>query len=248
MSLVQKVIGAPLALIAAFLMAAKAPDMYRDYIRAKISNNVVKLTNSEGTSGGTGSYIIAPSGKQYILTNAHVCGIADDNDTLYVTHDGDTKMYPAQVVERSVDTDLCVVEAVLARPGIKLASSYSIPQDIYIIGHPHLLKTMLSIGQIFDKLITQIVDHQILSNADEAACHLPKNRIVEVEGFFGSAKLCLIEIEALQSNAHILPGNSGSPVVNTDGKLVGVAFAGDSSIYWGIIVPLEQVKKFLAKY
>jgi S1-C subfamily serine protease len=49
--------------------------------------------------------------------------------------------------------------------------------------------------------------------------------------------------------ASVLPGNSGSPVFNTSGYLVGVIFASSPDIAnRGLIVPLDQVRAFLAVY
>jgi serine protease Do len=47
------------------------------------------------------------------------------------------------------------------------------------------------------------------------------------------------------STCQIMPGNSGSPVVNYRGQVMGVAFAADSDVHWGLIIPLEDLKYFL---
>lgn len=49
--------------------------------------------------------------------------------------------------------------------------------------------------------------------------------------------------------ATVLPGNSGSPVLNSKGKLVGVVYASGGEIdNRALIVPLEDIKDFLSKY
>lgn len=49
--------------------------------------------------------------------------------------------------------------------------------------------------------------------------------------------------------APILPGNSGSPVTNEAGELIGVAFASGLEVdFRGLVVPLDQIKAFLKHY
>lgn len=49
----------------------------------------------------------------------------------------------------------------------------------------------------------------------------------------------------LTASMDVLPGNSGGPLVDTEGRLVGVVRAIDLSEGWAIAVPVERVKDLL---
>ena len=82
----------------------------------------------------------------------------------------------------------------------------------------------------------------------EAQCSQTKHEIIAVQTFFGEFKLCIENVMALQTTVVGLPGNSGSPVVNQYGHLIGVLFAGDNQVHWSDLVPLEDIKKLLSAY
>jgi len=53
---------------------------------------------------------------------------------------------------------------------------------------------------------------------------------------------------AAQTDVPTFPGNSGSPLVNMYGNVIGVVFASNPRTAWGSAVPLEMVKQFLKAY
>lgn len=226
------------------IMILKLPEYHYEYVRNVVSAKVVKITNFDKTSGGTGFHVRSPSGKTYILTNAHVCSIEKDGEVL-VTDENEHSMI-RKVIERSDFTDLCLVEGVPGTKGLLLGSEPKIGEIVAVIGHPKLMPTTVSRGEIIGQQEIDVIDHVIESKDDK--CDLPKNRKDEMDFFFFRLPVCLIHIQAYLSNVVILPGNSGSPVVNFYGHVVAVAFAGDSQSNWGFFVTLKDVKKFLKKY
>ena len=88
-----------------------------------------------------------------------------------------------------------------------------------------------------------------------ATCDKPKNKLVtqtitdEAGNTVAELKMCLvITKDAHSTSAVIYGGNSGSPVVDFFGNVVGVAFAANNSDNYGEIISLHDLKNFIARY
>lgn len=228
----------------AVFTALQAPVAHREWLRSRVKNTTVKITNEKGTSGGSGSHVKAPSGKVYILTNAHVCGLSE-NGTIWVTDDFGSSI-PRKIVDVSKYTDLCLIEPLLNLHGyLKIGSDLQEGQSIYAVGHPQLMPTTMTNGEFIGQEEVDVVDHPIVSEDDK--CDLPKNRIMDLDSMFGPLKICTIHVNSNLTTTLILPGSSGSPALNSYGNLVGVFFAAGKS-NWGLTITLDDVKQFLKAY
>jgi len=226
-------------LAGAALLVLESPQIHHNYIINKVGPSVVMITNVDANSGGTGFAVKAPSGKDYILTNAHICvGV---QRPLIVTFK-DNRKVPLRIVEVSKDTDLCLIEPVGNLEGLSLADSLEIGQNIAIVGHPALMDITLAKGELIQKM-------DIAIPVPESLCETSKEiggPFVEVDNPFFP---CVGFIKGVgQTNAVIIGGSSGSPVINFFGNLVGVAFAGRGDTNWALIIPLSHVEQFLKPY
>jgi S1-C subfamily serine protease len=229
-------------------ISVKGPELHYNYIRSSTQAKTVMITNQEGNSGGTGVHIITPKGNKYILTNAHVCEVKDKDGFVYVQNVFSDRLIPRKVIEMADFTDLCLVEPLPGADYISMGSEPTPGQIVAVVGHPRLYPTTMSRGEIIGNMNVDVLDHIIDAKDPNDTCSLPKNKKGVVNWLFFQIPVCLISIEAVQTNVVILGGNSGSPVVNFYGNLVGIAFASDDDAHWGIFIKFDDIVKFIAPY
>ena len=161
----------------------------------------------------------------YILTNHHV---VEQSQEVYVTvfeKDGTTMRYHADVVGLNARRELALLKVDPVRP-LKAAPLGS--SKAARVGDP-----VIAIGSPFG--LDQTVSQGIISG---------KRNAVTIEG--------IVHKNLLQTDAAINRGNSGGPLVNGQGRVIGVntaiytptgAFAGV-----GFAVPIERAVEFLEEY
>lgn len=216
--------------------------LHNDYLNLK-RTSIVKLTSADGTSGGTGFYVKTPSGKIVTMTNGHVCRLATDG--IILSDDGRIKA-PVKVIAQYEDNDLCIVAAPdKIKSGLSVAGSVREGEDVYVLGHPLLMPKTLVAGEVSGGVLAEIL--QGINMPCEGKTY--KKIIPDPNDFaaliFGVQWYCVRTTQATIVTANILPGNSGSPVLDVFGHVVGVAFAGQPGTSRGLIVPLDDVKNFL---
>ena len=195
-------------------------------------------------SGGTGFRVEAPSGKTFILTNAHVCG----NEKSLAAHYGD-KEKEIKVIEKYKEHDLCLLEDIEDIPALDVADSLDSHERLWLIGHPALRQLTLESGHFVGNtninLWTRCSQKEIKEQLKKY------EEIKDLDGLLKVMKLssgyCEKRTNANYINNISYGGNSGSPVLNKWGNVSGVLFAG----YRGqptasYMVPLHHIHKFLA--
>jgi S1-C subfamily serine protease len=172
-------------------------------IAAKVDPAIVDINTvvGSGQAAGTGQ-IITSSGE--ILTNNHV---VDRSTSIQVTIAGRSQTYTAHVigVDPSADVAVIQVDGVTGLPTVSFASSSSVKVGDAIV----------ALGNALGQGGTPDVSQGSITALDQT--------ITASEGGSKSEQLSGM----LQSDASIYPGDSGGPIVNSAGQVVGMITAGD---------------------
>jgi len=198
-------------------------------------SSIVKVLNPELTGGGTG-FVIKHGKKNVIVTNDHVCGVSSGGFVTVEEDSGTLSIKP--ILKRSFVRDLCLIEGVNAPP-MQLASSANLSRFdvVKVLGHPFLKPTTPSQGYYLGNMIGNIG-----FNPDkDGNCPSPATKYDA--GPFGL--FCVLRMELSLTTVPIYPGNSGSPIVNSKGEVIGVINSSDSNDNHGNFIPLPYLKEIL---
>jgi hypothetical protein len=195
--------------------------------------SIVKVLNADGTGGGTG-FVTDSEGSKVIGNNDHVCQVAFGGYVRIEQDDGTPGL--KQILRRSFNRDLCVVEGIDA-PSLKLSKDAPKRFDrVKVLGHPGLRPTAPSEGVYTGMGIVPIG----FSSRPDGTC---PDGSESVQSFFGS--FCVLQMELGYTTAIVVGGNSGSPITNSNGEVIGVINSSDNEGHHGMFVPLNYLKDIL---
>jgi S1-C subfamily serine protease len=235
--------SAVLIYIAGLFGTSVLNNFHLKYLRG-LGSNVVLIHSAVATAGATGFMVRGKSGKIYTMTNNHVCHL-ETMGMILGTYQGDD--YVLKVLKRYPGNDLCVLSAPnTATKGLKVAKEYTLGQTVYSIGHPQLEPLSISIGELSDTIVVRIVSEM---NGKPEDCSGPtyeyRTDIDELGKMMGVSSVCVRSMTANTSSLIILPGNSGSPVLDIWGSVVGVVFAANEAGTRSYVIPLSYLQDFL---
>ena len=170
--------------------------------------------------GGGSGFVISPDG--YIITSSHVVADPEADYTVILEP---TKKYPAKVISRDPISDIAILKInVKGLPYLELGDSDKIElgEEVVAVGN--------ALGEFHDTVSSGIISG--MSRAITAFSGLT-DRVAQLRGL-------------IQTDAAINPGNSGGPLVNMEGKVIGINTAmvmGAQNI--GFAIPINYAKKDL---
>jgi len=184
----------------------------------------IEITSLAGNGTGSGSIYRSNSTTSYIITNNHVVEGAAPGGTISVElNSGD--VYPAVIVGRNSDYDLAVISIKKGNlPEIPKgdSSSIAIGDPVIAFGSPLGLSGTVTSG------IVSALNRPVTTGSTSVDSYM----------------------DAIQTDAAINPGNSGGPLVDAQGRIVGVNSAiatlgatSTGSIGLGFSIPINQATR-----
>ncbi|WP_371498554.1 S1C family serine protease [Kitasatospora sp. NBC_00374] len=232
-------------------------------IAAAVSPSVVQITVKTASGTATGTGVVVTSGGQ-ILTNYHVIsGAVSDGGRVTVTFK-DGKTATATVTGTDKGLDIAVIDAAgvsgLTAAALGDSSGVRVGDEVVAIGNPEGLTGTVTSGIISAmnrKVTVQVDEGSTRGNGGFGFPNLP--------GLNGSRSTAAggdtATYQALQTDAALNPGNSGGPLLNANGQVIGINSAmysasgagstADSgtagSVGLGFAIPINDVKQVLSE-
>ena len=185
--------------------------------------------------GGSGSGFVEKDSR-LVLTNAHVLGLLDKKDRgpraielVVNSGDGPDKEYSlgGELVAVDKESDLALIRPFLLEVGAR----HIVPDGLTVPKSPNvsLLQRLFVFGYPFgERLGTEI------TVSETSVSSLRKDQ--------ATGKLAMVQVKGGMN-----PGNSGGPVVDARGNVVGVAVAGIQGTDINFAIPGEVVQEFIAR-
>ncbi|MEO3761245.1 trypsin-like peptidase domain-containing protein [Mycobacterium sp. B14F4] len=194
-------------------------------VAAAVADSVVTVEATSDQEGSQGSGVVV-DGRGYIVTNNHVISEAAINPSQYKLHVvfNDGKEVPANLVGRDPKTDLAVLKVDnvdnLSVAQLGDSDKLRVGDEVIAAGAPLGLRSTVTTGII-------------------SAMHRP----VPLSGDGSDTDTV---IDGLQTDAPINHGNSGGPLIDMNGNVIGINTAGkslsDSASGLGFAIPVNEVK------
>lgn len=231
------------------------PVIHSEVAKSYVKDSVYHLSihdrqTDQYLGAGTGFVTQRGDGREVVVTNSHVC-VNDgshpmtNGEPLVVLRTDDGR--DLTVLAYDPVNDLCALSiprTQIKEKPLKLAeSAISDGEVIFIYGHPSGGTAALRSGQFLNEMtiIYPIGDRGLVVK------NFPKVKCTDLPGMYAAVSEleCIVTRKTTASELTVLPGNSGSPLFNKWGNVVGVLWGYNPSTRMAMGVTLEALKKFL---
>lgn len=184
---------------------------------------------------GSGGAIRTPSGKTRVITNFHVC-MPSMVEKMVKATDTQGNSGSGKVYKMSPEKDLCLVDSPASLTPLNVAKSTEyLFNEVFTRGYPLGVLTNSKGVVLKDETFgfVSLLPSGVRCSGEEV-----------LDLHTGISLGCFLSHYNKVTNMYAQPGSSGSPVVDTNGDLVGVmqTYVGK---FGGGFIPLADVKEFL---
>ncbi|MER7752749.1 trypsin-like peptidase domain-containing protein [Kitasatospora sp. NPDC097643] len=232
-------------------------------IAAAVSPSVVQITVKTGSGTATGTGVVLDKNGQ-ILTNYHVVDGALNGGRITVTFkDGSTAQATVTGTDKSLDAAVITASGAknLSPATLGDSSTVAVGDPVVAIGNPDGLTGTVTSGIISAEnreVTVQLDEGSTSGNGGFGFPNLPGLRGSTPQQNGGTTTT----YKAFQTDAALNPGNSGGPLINANGQVIGInsamysptgssSTAGGSSsagsVGLGFAIPINDIKQVLPK-
>lgn len=223
-------------LVIAFIVGFAVALLQSGEVEAAGNVDLKLKTATAHLANGSGFLLKAPSGKTYLVTNFHVCLKGSWLNKL--TGSLETgEVVQGVIIKRGIKPDLCAAKVSARTPAPLTIGSSLVPlQQIYTRGYPYGVLSQ-SAGTFIGRM-----KWEYMFGLDQIGeCADKKDKVYGGDGILEG---CQVEFIDNVTTLYSRPGSSGSPVVNSDGELVGVVSSWMSEQDSAGMVRLEDIQEF----
>mgnify|MGYP000109031399 CR=1 FL=1 len=230
-SILAATVGAALAML---LTMVYIPSLLEKEIVKKPSVFKIIHMTKDGQPAGSGTAFATHDsyGNVVFITNAHVCA---SKKKMWTWWRG--QYYEHKVLKEKKDRDLCMLRAPHYATPLEVADEVVMGERVRALGFPWGLFPNISHGELK-------VEHDVTIPTDLPTKQCKEQGHRSIFTLFGPK--CLMVIPMYATTTEGAPGNSGSPVLNEDGKIVGViSVMNNRGPAWLSAIMLRDLKEFL---
>jgi V8-like Glu-specific endopeptidase len=220
--------------IALILLAALTLTVFAEAIPQSVLDSAkgvfyVEVQTESGTASGTAFVVYEDNSSTYLITNYHVVADNTNNVSVWVTKDQSTY---ATVAASSKQNDLALIKIAqkLDVPVLSLSTAVQKGDEVYAVGFP-------AAADALSDTVSKTNDEATITNGIISSI-----RSLKITGYSN-------EVPILQINADINAGNSGGPLMNSKGEVIGVnAYSVTNSTGINGAIASSAVIDFIDKY
>jgi S1-C subfamily serine protease len=229
-----------LALVLALIGLTDEKQNIKEYVQ----DSIIYVKPNPDASG-TG-FVLKIKGTKYVITNKHVCREASTGTIELVDNNG--KSVRSNVMFADYVLDLCAIKVPkIEAPALVLGKQPAFDDKVFYVGYPLIQNMSVGSGKYQGWMQNEIESDLPLESCVQGNMQIAPNN-VDLEALARGVLpelVCLVTTPVYHTDITIDFGASGSPLLNDQGKVIGVVFQGVGQSMKAQTVTLKQLKSFI---